>query len=555
MAIKSLNQPFKMKRNFKYFLPAVCLLLLLAACEKNDVTPEFTPSRLFMPGDISIAGSETQVTITWNPSLFTEGKNVQYTVEVSQDTLFQTPALFSEVVDTSKIIITDEKLQLKQKYFARIKANGQNGSADSKWITTKSFSVNGEQLFIPVSDASIKDKSVLLKWRNTADVTKIVLTPDGGTPIDVSLEPADITASEKLIKGLQPSTNYTAGIYTNARLRGTVSFRTKEPSIFTYTITPAENLIEVVANAANGDVIGLEPGVYDASANNIHIVGKTITLQSVSGDPANTKVNFKEVKLSGTGAGVTLRGIEFDGSVAKADYFLNLTGLNSDAEAAEFTSILVENSIVHHTNNAFMRGNRGGNNAHKINSIKVNNTVAYANGTGSYHYFMLDKLEFKTLEITNSTMYDIARAFISWATNITVPTPPTILIDQSTINNFGFSGVSRNNIILDANANMVNFTFRNSIIANTPKPGQEVGTSAMRANAGSTILFQNNNYFKLMGGNPVAPLTFPAYVQMLSNQTIDLGWDATTTNFTLPADSPLRTASTSGGPIGDPRWF
>lgn len=199
-----------------------------------------------------------------------------------------------------------------------------------------------------------------------------------------------------------------------------------------------------------------------------------------------------------------------------------------------------------------MRGNRGGNNAHKIDSIYVNNTIAYQNGTGTYHYFMIDKLEFKHFEVANSTMYDIARAFISWATNITMPAVPTIIVRNSTINSFGFG--DRNNILLDANANVVNATYKNNIIANTPKPGQNVLGSAMRAGAASTIFFQYNNYFNLQGGNPLAPLTFPAYVQMANNQTIDLGWTATTTDFTLPAGSPLRTASDSGGPVGDPRW-
>jgi len=43
-------------------------------------------------------------------------------------------------------------------------------------------------------------------------------------------------------------------------------------------------------------------------------------------------------------------------------------------------------------------------------------------------------------------------------------------------------------------------------------------------------------------------------VQSSANTTTDLGWTATTTSFTLPAGSALRTASTTGGAIGDPRW-
>ena len=199
-----------------------------------------------------------------------------------------------------------------------------------------------------------------------------------------------------------------------------------------------------------------------------------------------------------------------------------------------------------------MRGNRGSANAHKIDFIKVNNTLAYENGTGSYHYFMIDKLEFKTLELTNNTFYDIARAFISWATNMTMPAVPQIIINQNTINNYGFSG--RNNILIDANANNINATIQNNIIANTPKPGQAIGSSALRAGDNSVVTFSYNNTFNFNGGDPLAPLTFPSIVQQSNNLNIDLGWTATTTDFTLPAGSPLRTAGNTGGPIGDPRW-
>jgi hypothetical protein len=198
-----------------------------------------------------------------------------------------------------------------------------------------------------------------------------------------------------------------------------------------------------------------------------------------------------------------------------------------------------------------MRGNRAANNAHKINTIRVNNSIASENGTGSYHYFMLDKMEFQKLELTNNTMYDLARAFISFATNITVNPAPVILVTNNTINSFGFA--TRNNILLDANANVVNATFRDNIIANTPK-AETVGTSALRTGATATVIFEYNNTFNFNGGTPLAPLTFPTNVQLSNNTNVDLGWTTTTTSFTLPAVSPLRTSSSTGGPVGDPRW-
>lgn len=525
--------------------------IVFFACQKKEFDPNFTLPRQFKPGDIRITAGETQATLRWNPSLFTAGKGVTYTVQVGKDSLFTTDVI-TKTTDTTMIVFTDNDLAIKQTYFARVKANAFEGTAESGWVVSDSFRISGEQIFLNVLDAELTDSSVVLRWRPSAGLTKIVLTPTAGSPREIALTAGDTTEHMKQVTGLTQLTNYTATIWKGNTLKGTVSFMTKEKSIFTKVLSPGDDLVAAVAAAANGEVIGLNPGLYDVSSSNLVISEKTITIQSVSGDATNTKVNFKEVTLKGNGAGVTLRGIEFDGTTAGADYFINLTGLNSDSEAATFTNIFVDNSIVHNTDNAFLRGNRASAGNHKIDSIVVNNTIAYNNGNGSYHYFMIDKLEFKYLAITNSTMYNIARALISWATNMTVPAPPVILIDHSTINNWGFGG--RNYILLDANANQVDFTVQNSVLANTPKPGESVGTTLMRASSESTVVFRNNNYFKLNGGTDLTPLSFPSYMQLSNNLEVDLGWTATTTDFTLPSGSPLRAAGTSGGPIGDPRW-
>jgi len=546
-------------KSFQYnrlFIAALSILVFIS-CKKNEYNSDVNLPRQFKPGDISVAAGETQAVLEWLPSLFTTGKNASYTVELSKDTLFQNVE-YTTVVDTSMATITDSILVVGQNYFARVKANALGTTNESGWVASSSFKITGEQIFFDVLDAELKDTSVILRWRTSPGVTKIVITPNGGTSFDVPLNAADVTAEQKLIKGLTQLTTYKAEIYKNAIKKGTITFTTKEKSIYAVVLSSGDDLVTAVANAANGDIIGLQPGTYDCKDGtgafaNLTVSQKTVIIQSLSGDPTNTKVNFKEVTLSGDGAGITTKGIEWDGTAGNADYFINLTGSASSGAPAVFTDVFVNNCIVHKTNNCFIRANRGSNAGdQKIDTIKVNNTIAYANGTGSYHYFMLDKLQFKDLEVVSSTFYDIARAIISWATNMTAPTP-TVLIDHSTINSWGFS--SRDNILLDANNNVVNANFQNSIFANTPKSGQSVGGNMVRANTSSTINFSYNNYFNLnTGGATSVPMSFASYVQMSNNQTIDLGWTNATTDFTLPAASPLKTASTTNGPIGDPRW-
>lgn len=538
------------------------LIILNVSCKK-DVEDVFEPDRFFKPAKVTAASGETAATLEWAASLYSAGKGVQYTIEISKDSLFQSGIDYSVVVDSTRLSVTDDDLTIKQKYFARVKANAIDNISDSKWEYSGSFSITGEQIIFPVLDAELKDKSVILRWRITNGLTKIVLLPTGGSQIDVDLDANDVAAGFKQITGLTANTVYNAKILAGTKEKGTMNFVTPAPSIFTVVLTPADDLVAAVNNAANGDVIGLDPGTYNCLDGtgafvNLIILQKTITIQSVSGNPADTKVNYREITLKGTGAGITLKGIDFDGAAANATasqalYFLNLTGLNSDSEAATFTDIIVENCYVHEMGNCLFRGNRASNNSHKIGTMKFNNCKLYdCKSLNAYTFFTMEKLQFEKLEITNSTLYNLGRAFIGWSTNITVAAPPTILIDQCTINSFGRD--ARNNFFVDANANPVIITISNSIISNTPMPGSTSGTALMRATAATANMSYCNTFNLTNGASPAVAATFPAIVTMQNNKTIDAGWTGTSSDFTLPAGSELRTSSSSGGPVGDPRW-
>jgi hypothetical protein len=547
--------------NFKYqyaFLTAFIMLFVMAC--KKDFNPEINLPRQFKPGDISINAGETQARLQWSPSLFTTGTGSTYTVEVSQDSLFQGPIVFTRVVDSAFAVVTDSVLMVNEFYFARVKANTNGSTAESGWVHSSRFRITGEQIFLPISDAQLKDTTVVLRWRASDGLTSIRLTPAGGTATTVNLSAADVNANEKLISGLTPLTQYTAEIFRNNLLKGTITFTTKEKNIYAFTLSEGDDLLEAVNSAAIGDLIGLNPGIYSVTNSsgayvNLVILQKNITITSISGNPADTRVNFKEITLKGSGAGVTLRGIEFNGAAGNADYFINFTGLATDAEAANFGSVVVDNSIVRSTNNSLIRGNRGGNNAHKIDSITLRNSIFADNGSSAgFDYILLDKMEFNSLLIRNSTFYNSGRRLISWATNITAP-KPVILIDQVTINSIGYGG--RDFVLIDANANPVDFTMKNSIMANTPKPGQTVGNNLLRAsNTSSSVVISHSNLFNLSNGTATpADLIIAAYVVQQNNISVDLGWTGTTTSFTLPASSPVRTASETNGPIGDPRWW
>jgi hypothetical protein len=539
----------------------ICLLAtaLMPACDKDDAE---APVRLFRPVlKDNMVSEGNWIEVNWQDIKGAKS----YVIAISADT-FKT-ILQTAAVDTNAHLF--EGLEYDKLYQLQVKAIAEDTAYNSKWsilgaLKTAKFPTI---LATPV-DADLTDKTVKVKWTNSgATVTnlKVLLAADNSLVKEVALDASDVTNQFKVVTGLTAKTKYIISIYSGTAVRGTESYTTKEPSLYAVILKPGDDLVAAVTNAVNGDVIGLEPGVYNcvdptSSYVNLILSQKAITIQSISNDPSNTKVNYREFTLKGTGAGITLKGIEFDGASANATasqalYFVNLVGLGSDGEAATFKNIIAENCVIRNFGNCLLRANRGtSNNSHKIGTMRFNNCIIKdCPILNAYTFFTLEKLEFEKLELTNSTIANIGRGFVGWSTNITIGTPPVILVDQCTINNFGRD--ARNNFFIDANGNAVVITIKNSIIANTPYAGQTVGASLVRATAAVTSTLSYTNTFKLNNGaSPAVAVTWPGVITTQNNKTVDLGWDGTTTSFALPAGSELRTSNSSGGPVGDPRW-
>ena len=534
-------------------------ILLITACEKNEEETLPAP-RLFKASDIKVEAGQTSAKIKWGVPLLSTGKALTYTVDFSTSPAFTTIA-YTKVVDTAGITVTEDNIALRTTYYARVKANAFGDQPESKSITSSSFSLTGIQLFAPVRDTELRENSVTLRFANDATITSIKLTPENGTAITIPITTADLTAAganatppgKKDITGLTGGVKYTAQLLGGTKDKGILTFTTLAVTNYTLKISPTDDLAATITAAANGAVIGLNPGTYNVTALNTYITGKTITLKSTSGNPADTKVNFKEIDLEGTGAGVTLSGIEFDGTTAAAAYFLNFIGTQAaNGAAATFTNVVVDNCIVHGTTTSFLRANRGtAVKDHKITGITVSNSVVYdmgANSSAAYYTFHLDKLEFKTLTVSKSTFYNSGAGLIT-ANTLIGSDIPVITVSYNTIN--GFGGAAKY-AVLDANTNPVNATIQNNIIANTPRSATVAAAAIRSSGTGSTVVFTYNNTFGLftaVGGTTA--VTIPA---SLTNQTVDLGWNFATVNFTLPVGSSLRTSSSNSTALGDPRW-
>ena len=543
----------------KYINSIACNLLfvaaiaiLIASCKKSDDVPT-DPARIFKPGDLSVASAATSALLKWNQPLLSTGKKFTYTVEFAKDSLFSAIA-YTGTTDSLIFRVTEDNIAVRTKYFARVRANATADQPASKNIVSAGFTLTGTQLYAALRENEVKETGVTLRFTPTVGLNSIKLTPTTGTTVTVALSAADAAAGLKVITGLTAATKYNAELFADTKSKGLLSFTTLSPTAYTVILSATDNLALAIANAANGAVIGLNPGTYDLSAANTFITQKTITLKSTSGDPKNTLLKIKEITIEGTGAGISLSGIEFDGAAGAAAYFINYIGTQANnAAAATYTNVSVDNCIVHNFSTSFMRGNRGANvKDHKIGDITVNNSIVYDNGanaTSAYYTFHLDNMQFSKLAITKSTFYNAGPGLFLASKTLNADVTPTITVSYSTFN--GFGGNSKY-ALLDAAANPVNMSISNSILANTPKSGS-VPAAALRATAtGITLSISNTDYFNLNSTGTTA-LTF-APATLTNTFTTALSWTATTTDFTLPAGSALRTAGTGNTALGDPRW-
>jgi hypothetical protein len=519
---------------------AVSAIVIAVSCNKvdNDIKPANLP-RQFTPGDINVNRTQTSATLSWSHVFSTPATT--YTFQLSTDSTFSGTPLVDQVIDTNNIVLTDSILQPRQIYFARVKANAIGSSSESRWVNSSRFSITGEQIFYTVLDADIKDTSVLLKWTHAEGLTRIVVTPAVGTPFTVTLSAADVAADQKKINGLKPTTLYTAEIYKGSLLKGTISFTTKEKSIYAAILNPGDDLGAAIDAAANGDLIGLMDGTYDlgASSSGFSIDGKRIAIASVSGSASKVTILNSDFVLKGTAPGIKLSGLTLTGP--QNGYIVDV-----NASASDIGNIVIQNCKLGFdpSGYAVVRANRGS--GQTMDSLIITGTTGIGlNLNNNYAVAMLDKMKFNAVVIKNSTFSSFKRAIVSAATAIS-GWSASVTIDHSTFNNFGGGGKTA---VLDASSNNIALTITNSLFANTPLSGETVRNEAITS--GGTNDLQKVFYYNTNNGaSPAVPLTWPAG----ATATTEISWTETTTDFTLPAGSSLRTAGTNNSPVGDPRW-
>jgi len=534
-----------MKTTYMSWSAMILLLSLMmisfTSCKKDE-DKSLDLSRMFMPGgEIKSVSEESFVKLTWKAAAFTSSQDtsISYTVEVSQDSLFQNPAEFTATTDTTGITITNENIAVRRKFYARIKTNGMNNSSESNWLVSSGFSIRGTQLFL---SARAIEESAILKWQMRAGLTKIVIAPKKGAAREVTISDGDVDGANakvgsKRIDGLVGGTDYTAELFSGKISMGILQFKTQaainganlvdlsgisDPDILTNKLKNKEIPAGATVLLARGMTYNIASEILlDRS---VSIVSKSSfdTPAPVLYMTSNFNTEAKAEIDSIVFRNVTLRGSDFS-----SKYTFNL---NSDGRIGK---VLFENCHAE-TFRGFVRVQ---NKKMAIGTFAVNNCVI--TNIGSYGVINVDGTDASIADISieNSTIYKADMIIVSKQNS------NSISITSSTIHNapaegkylIDYSQTGTNNV---TNGIKITDCIIGSGLQKKPVRGFRANSAALVTVKGT---YSTSDYV-------VSANALPNLISY-SGTSENLFEDAANGNFKIK-DSGFSGAASSG----DPRW-
>ena len=292
------------------------------------------------------------------------------------------------------------------------------------------------------------------------------------------------------------------------------------------------------SEAADGDVLVLDEGAYGGQLT--FPDKKTVTFRAAEGADVTFACLFRANDETLSGGGIILEGLKI--SITDS-YFINLD------KYGDIKRIEVRNCEISNIARCFLRTN---NDQNTIDDITFDKCIIHDCGSGGWN-FMYPKHIVKKLSVTRSTLYNYQNGESLFFANGK---------NQSNVFTFVFSS---NTVYRWAKSNDRAFckteskyspesvyTFTDNIVY---KGGADNVTPQMIQATGGTLTAKNNlvvDYgdYNFSGTKDIADLTLSGLgMTELSFPNPSAG------DFTIVSTSPLATASTTGGIIGDPRWL
>lgn len=510
----------------KYILKVLFITFLtftVVGCGYDtEVIDELVVSREFAPVALTArVRNQTIVELNW-----TVNENVDhYVVEFSADDP-DFNVIFKTVDVTADQLPIQIQLEGLTEYSIRVKAISAIGLEDSKWAIGSATTLN-EQLMLPSIPGDVQYNQAIFRWVPNINVTQIVLQPGDITHDITTQEKADGIAT---VTGLTGETDYSAVLLNNVKPRGSSTIKTEVDPATGTVISPTNDLFQMIANAAPGDILLLEQGDYTAQTGTITL-DKSITIRGLlSYNKPLLGINFE---LIDGATDVSLIDLDLDGTATVQDV-VRYTGIGN------YNSLLVSGCNIHDFDRSFIAGNVTDA---IVQSVTIENCIVTNVVTNGGDFFDFRNSDVLNVKISTSTFNNCApgRDFIRMdaaGTSNDAGLTSNILLDRNTIYACANS-TSRRIFYVRFVSNDV--TSSNNLIADTLSEGY-----ADRSGIDETPTFDNNNYFNAPGFYDTAQYIFDS-----SNYTtIDPGFvDVVTGNFKVTNQTLI------DNNVGDPRWL
>lgn len=509
-------------KNIIKVLFTIFLTITVTNCGYNeDLIEELAVDREFAPVALSArVRNQTTVELNW-----TADDNVEhYIVEFSaDDPNFGTIFLTVEV--TANQLPIQIALEGETLYSIRVKAISGRGLDESKWSLTQAQTLT-EQIMLPSEPGDIGATQAILRWPANSNVTHFIVQPG-----DIR---HDITSQEKIdgvatITGLTGETDYTAVLYNNTKVRGSATFTTGIDVGDNTLVLPTDDLFQMIADAAPGDILLLEQGDYTSQTGTITL-DKSITIQGLRTDfKPRLKVSFSIIDGA---VDVNLIDLDLTGDLATL-----LTDVVRYTGAGNYNSLLVRGCNIHDYDRSFIAGNVTDA---IVQSVTVENCIVTNVLTNGGDFIDFRNSDALNVSVTTSTFNNCApgRDFFrlddagtSTQTGITA----NVLLDRCTI----YACSNTADRILYVRFQLNKITVTNNLFAET------TAYYSNQSRTDPSPTFNNNNYFNAPGFYAVNTV----YDATTTYTTLDPGFvDAAAGNFKITNQTLL------DNQVGDPRW-
>lgn len=378
-------------------LAAICIgSIAVTSCSDPDEVNDLILDRVLSPTGITARVSQdVNIIVTWDKM---KGAT-SYEVEAYADTPDydqRTPDV-SEATTLTESTLTN--LIGETDYYIRVRAMDENNSSrTSKWIEIMR-TTNPEQNMNKVKAGDIQSTAVTVTWTPGIQADAIVCTPTAANStaetVTYNLTATDISSGSATITGLDPETSYRATLKLGEKTRGYATFITNLDMRDATLLTPAEDWVAAIENAAAGSKFALAAGEYTMTTAKLQIKNNvTIAAQNSGNLPIiNTCIQIYndaslylyQVVLDGTGTDGS-QAIEYKSAGGFGDLIINgceirnyVKGLIYINVAAVPNTIKIDNSIIHDiecSGGDFIDSRSGGWNNLIISSSTIYNCAA-----------------------------------------------------------------------------------------------------------------------------------------------------------------------------------